>query len=383
MSRTSLGRRLRKSTAGELPMQRFTRLHVGVVSALLVLGLLCAGWVLLRARPVAVASPGDVVTVAQSGGHGQHVPRQRRRRSPRRRKGAERSSSTCSAPSGTRAGPAARGLPGPGRDRRRRRADRRRIRASSTWPSCSATGSRWSSAPGATGRRGARPGRVGYSRAAHRRQAHLISIGRPSRSSRSCPASGRSRRRRSSPGGSSTAGSAGSRSCRRWTASDRRPTPRSRRTSGCERDAGSCRSRAPDSRDLSRAAGGFGEVAAGQSAADLRPAAVCGRLHRLAGDLRMVPLAAAAWGAAWLGTSEARLALRGRDRPGGWSRGRGLRRSALALTVALVTAVVLCAAVVDMHRLRHGPVAALATQQAVVSAELEIRADPHRSPERD
>jgi competence protein ComEA len=48
----------------ELPRQRFDRLHVGVIGALLVLGLVTAGGLLLRARPVAVASPGEVVTVA-------------------------------------------------------------------------------------------------------------------------------------------------------------------------------------------------------------------------------------------------------------------------------------------------------------------------------
>jgi competence protein ComEA len=39
-------------------------MHVGVIGTLLILGLLTAGWLLLRARPVAVASPGDVVTVS-------------------------------------------------------------------------------------------------------------------------------------------------------------------------------------------------------------------------------------------------------------------------------------------------------------------------------
>jgi competence protein ComEA len=48
----------------ELPRQRFSRTHVGVISVLLVLGLLTAGWLLLRARPVAVASPSEVVTVS-------------------------------------------------------------------------------------------------------------------------------------------------------------------------------------------------------------------------------------------------------------------------------------------------------------------------------
>jgi competence protein ComEA len=48
----------------ELPRQRFSRTHLGVISVLLVLGLLTAGWLLLRARPVAVASPSEVVTVS-------------------------------------------------------------------------------------------------------------------------------------------------------------------------------------------------------------------------------------------------------------------------------------------------------------------------------
>jgi competence protein ComEA len=48
----------------ELPRQRFSRMHVGVVSTLLILGMLTAGWLLLRARPVAIANPGDVVTIS-------------------------------------------------------------------------------------------------------------------------------------------------------------------------------------------------------------------------------------------------------------------------------------------------------------------------------
>jgi competence protein ComEA len=48
----------------ELPKQRFSRTHVGVIGVLLVLGLLTAGWLLLRARPVAVASPSEIVTVS-------------------------------------------------------------------------------------------------------------------------------------------------------------------------------------------------------------------------------------------------------------------------------------------------------------------------------
>jgi competence protein ComEA len=55
------GELLLPTDADELPRQRFSRMHVGVISMLLVLGLVTAGWLLLRARPVAVASPGGVV----------------------------------------------------------------------------------------------------------------------------------------------------------------------------------------------------------------------------------------------------------------------------------------------------------------------------------
>jgi competence protein ComEA len=58
------GEQLGSELLGELPRQRFSRRHLGVIGVLLVLGLLTAGWLLLRARPVAVASPGEVVTVS-------------------------------------------------------------------------------------------------------------------------------------------------------------------------------------------------------------------------------------------------------------------------------------------------------------------------------
>ncbi|HVD17774.1 MAG TPA: helix-hairpin-helix domain-containing protein [Propionibacteriaceae bacterium] len=57
----NVGELLLPADAEELPKQRFSRMHVGVISMLLVLGLVSAGWLLLRARPVAVASPGGVV----------------------------------------------------------------------------------------------------------------------------------------------------------------------------------------------------------------------------------------------------------------------------------------------------------------------------------
>src|SRR4051794_13802396 len=47
------GELLLPTDADELPRQRFSRMHVGVISMLLVLGLITAGWLLLRARPVA------------------------------------------------------------------------------------------------------------------------------------------------------------------------------------------------------------------------------------------------------------------------------------------------------------------------------------------
>jgi competence protein ComEC len=95
-------------------------------------------------------------------------------------------------------------------------------------------------------------------------------------------------------------------------------------------------------------------------------------------DLRMAPLAVAAWGAAWLGTwgGHAGLTAVGASVTVGVA--AALRRSALALAVALVTAVVAGTGTVDLYRIRHGPVAMLATHRAAVSADLEIRADPHR-----
>ena len=46
------------------PPRRFSRRHLGVVAGLLILALLCAGWALFRARPVAVASPDYPVTAS-------------------------------------------------------------------------------------------------------------------------------------------------------------------------------------------------------------------------------------------------------------------------------------------------------------------------------
>ena len=96
-------------------------------------------------------------------------------------------------------------------------------------------------------------------------------------------------------------------------------------------------------------------------------------------DVRAVPLAAGAWAAAWLGTWGSSAGIGAAAAAGVIVLAASvLRRSALLLTVGLVIAVLLGAGFVNVHRLRHGPVAALATHRAIVSAELEIRADPHR-----
>ena len=96
-------------------------------------------------------------------------------------------------------------------------------------------------------------------------------------------------------------------------------------------------------------------------------------------DLRVAPLAVAAWGAAWLGIwgAPAGIAAAGLGAVIALA-AAVLRRSALLLTVALVIAVLLGTGFVNLQRLRNGPVAALAAHRAVSSAELEIRADPHR-----
>ena len=95
-------------------------------------------------------------------------------------------------------------------------------------------------------------------------------------------------------------------------------------------------------------------------------------------DLRMVPVGAAAWGAAWVGTSEivAGLAAAAMGVAVGVTVAV-LRRSALMASIAVVIAVIAGVGLVDVHRLRHGPVALLAGREAVISAEIETRSDPH------
>jgi competence protein ComEC len=96
-------------------------------------------------------------------------------------------------------------------------------------------------------------------------------------------------------------------------------------------------------------------------------------------DLRMVPLAAAGWGAAWLGTWGASSGIAAAVAGAAVTLVvAALRRSAMALTVALVTAAIASTAFLGGYRLRHGPVARLATDDATISTDLEVRTDPHR-----
>jgi competence protein ComEA len=53
------------------PAPRFHRLHLGVVTVLVLIGLLAAGWALLRSRPVAVPKPDAAVTVSTPAPTGQ------------------------------------------------------------------------------------------------------------------------------------------------------------------------------------------------------------------------------------------------------------------------------------------------------------------------
>lgn len=107
-------------------------------------------------------------------------------------------------------------------------------------------------------------------------------------------------------------------------------------------------------------------------------------------DLRVVPLALAAWAAAWAGTglaADALLRAAGAGllvalgvalaAAGVRRRGRSARRPGAWLVATLMVALVI--AVVgglQADRLRSGPVADLARQQAVVTAQLELRSDP-------
>ena len=94
-------------------------------------------------------------------------------------------------------------------------------------------------------------------------------------------------------------------------------------------------------------------------------------------DLRLAPIALAAWGGAWLGTSGSSA---------GWWTILGLTTLGLAVTAwrrsswlaAVVLALVVSSALGGLysHQLASGPVARLAGERAVAEVELEITADP-------
>jgi competence protein ComEC len=92
----------------------------------------------------------------------------------------------------------------------------------------------------------------------------------------------------------------------------------------------------------------------------------------------MVPVAATAWAAAWIATSEtmAGFAVAAASVAVGVVVA-ALRHSALVLSVAVVMTAIAGVGLIDVYRLRHGPVALLASHEAVVSADFEIRSDPH------
>ncbi|HEY6812877.1 MAG TPA: ComEC/Rec2 family competence protein [Propionibacteriaceae bacterium] len=92
----------------------------------------------------------------------------------------------------------------------------------------------------------------------------------------------------------------------------------------------------------------------------------------------MVPVAATAWAAAWIATSEtmAGFAVAAASVAVGVVVA-ALRHSALVLSVAVVMTAITGVGLIDVYRLRHGPVALLASHEAVVSTDFEIRSDPH------
>ena len=92
----------------------------------------------------------------------------------------------------------------------------------------------------------------------------------------------------------------------------------------------------------------------------------------------MVPVAVAAWGAAWLGTLGTPLGIVVAVAAATVGLATAaVRRSTLLLTIAIVISAIVGVGFIDVYRLRHGPVALLAEHEAVISAEVEIRADPH------
>lgn len=115
----------------------------------------------------------------------------------------------------------------------------------------------------------------------------------------------------------------------------------------------------------------------------------------VARDLRVVPLALAAWGAAWWGTGQGHrapwaavglgLALVAVAATAALAVAPGLRallarRAAWLAAIALVVAVLATVGGVRAHLLHTGPVAELAVQQAAVTAQVLVVGDPRLHP---
>ena len=126
-----------------------------------------------------------------------------------------------------------------------------------------------------------------------------------------------------------------------------------------------------------------------------RPARDAASERLVVRDLRVVPLALAAWAAAWWGTGEAArtlspavalgLALVAGAATVALLVAPGLRavlarRAAWLAAIALVVAVLASVGGVRAHLLHTGPVAELAAQQAAVTARVLVVGDPRLHP---
>ena len=101
----------------------------------------------------------------------------------------------------------------------------------------------------------------------------------------------------------------------------------------------------------------------------------------LAHDLRMLPVAATAWAATWLGTGAVPLQLAAGAAAAVLTVAVSVRlRSSLMAAVALVLVLGLMIGVVQHHRLASGPVSSLAMARAVVTVRLVTSSDPEVRP---
>ena len=101
----------------------------------------------------------------------------------------------------------------------------------------------------------------------------------------------------------------------------------------------------------------------------------------LAHDLRMLPVAAAAWAATWLGTGAVGFQLAAGGVAAVLAAVVCVKvRHTLLAAVALVLVMGLLIGAAQHHRLASGPVSTLATAQAIVSVRLVTTSDPELRP---